>query len=70
MGNNIKQAKEYTTVHGCSTCGEISKGFITAENGKRVCRICGGTVLTLQEAFDHILEQKSYIRELTGQEFD
>lgn len=68
--NIIYTAQELNVAHGCSECAEVNRGFILADNGKKVCRLCGGKVLEFQEAFDHILELKSYFREITGQEAD
>lgn len=52
-------------IHGCEDCGVIGGETVTIKHGKRICTECGGTVLTLQESFDRILELKSYVRALT-----
>ena len=49
---------------GCSVCGETEVEFIELNDEKCICANCGGTVLTVQEAFDKILELKSLIRSL------
>jgi hypothetical protein len=48
--------------HGCEKCGEIKGGFIEINEDVRICKLCGGKVLTLQQAFDRILELKSFMR--------
>jgi hypothetical protein len=49
--------------HGCMDCYDINEGFHLLKSGKKQCDSCGGTVLFLQEAFDHIAELDSTIRE-------
>lgn len=49
--------------HGCSSCGEVNKGYTGSLTGKKICNECGGKVLNLQEAFDHILEIRAELRE-------
>lgn len=53
--------------HGCEDCGEINRGYIEVGSGKKICRLCGGTVLDQQESFDRILELKSELRYMRGQ---
>ena len=57
-----------TDNHGCEDCGEINRGYVEVDNGKKICKLCGGTVLSQQEAFDRILELKSELRYITGSE--
>ncbi len=56
---------------GCDICFDVGQEYITVETGKKVCSLCGGTVLNLQEAFDKIAELKSelavYETEYKGQ---
>ena len=47
--------------HGCTKCFEVNKGYHTVKNGQKVCDLCGGKVLDLQEAFDKIAELTSDI---------
>lgn len=55
-------------IYGCSSCAELAflqeRGAEIEEDYQRVCPNCGGTLLTVQEAFDKILELKSEIRKL------
>ena len=56
--------------HGCLNCLEVHKGYHELRNGQLRCDECGGVVLTLQSAFDHIGELQSEIRtykELLGE---
>lgn len=48
--------------HLCKDCFEINKGFHSIKNGQKRCNECGGVVLFLQEAADHIAEQNEEIR--------
>lgn len=51
---------------GCIKCGEVYVAYAVLENGSMTHVGCGGMCLDMQEAFDKILEQDSYIRELTN----
>lgn len=44
-------------IHLCKNCYEVNKGFYSIKNGQKRCSECGGIVLNLQEAADHIAEQ-------------
>ena len=48
--------------HGCERCGEVNRGYLEINEDVRVCKCCGGRVLTIQQAFDKILELKSFIQ--------
>lgn len=50
--------------HLCEGCYEIRRGFLTLDSGKKICRSCGGTVLSLQEAADRIAELKEELAAL------
>ncbi len=53
---------------GCVACYEISTEPISVSSGRLICEKCGGTVMNIQEALDHIAELKSqlsYIKETT-----
>jgi hypothetical protein len=49
---------------GCSKCFETTKGYFLAESGRKLCKDCGGTYLSLQEVFDHLAELQSEVRSL------
>lgn len=49
---------------GCSNCGEVNKGFTVDDEGRKICDLCGGTVLNHQEAFDMILALRRDIEDL------
>lgn len=44
--------------HLCSDCYGVNKGFDVNDEGYRVCRVCEGRTLTLQEAADTIANLK------------
>ena len=44
---------------GCDSCFDVGQEYIIVESGKKICSLCEGTILTLQEAFDKIAELKS-----------
>ncbi len=46
--------------HLCKDCYECNKGFTYDEEERKQCNECGGTVLFLQEAADHIAELSEY----------
>lgn len=50
--------------HLCVKCYEVNHGFTYLRNETKACMDCGGTVLFLQEAADHIAELKEEIRGL------
>ena len=63
-------AKQIMGEHGCLDCLEVNKGYHFINNVQMRCNECGGVVLTLQGAFDHIAELQSEIRtykELLGE---
>ena len=45
--------------YGCSECYELLEDCMLVGTGKKICPHCGGTALTMQEAFDKIAELKS-----------
>lgn len=47
------------TDSGCVKCYGVGVEYHIAKNGQKVCDECGGVVLNIQEAFDHIAELKS-----------
>ena len=53
-------------VHGCSNCYEVDKGFYRVANDQKVCIICGGRVLNVQEAFDKIAELQTELDHRNG----
>lgn len=50
--------------HGCTSCFEVNRGYLEVEDGRRICKKCGGFVLIgMQEAMDHIAELKAALRD-------
>ena len=56
--------------HLCIKCYEVNKGFNVASNGAKTCCECGGKVLFLQEAADHIADLVSELRSRAGEDFE
>lgn len=52
-----EQKLEDDTEWGCTHCGEVNYEYSLDENERRVCP-CGGQILTIQEAFDMIIDLK------------
>jgi len=64
MNKEQKNKTEPQEQHLCSECFEVSKGFYRVANERKVCVLCGGTVLDSQEAADKIAELRSDVSEL------
>lgn len=56
----MQSVKKHNTIieqiHLCSSCYEVGRGYYLAANEKKICKLCGGTALSLQEAADTIAD--------------
>ena len=63
----MTQHKQIMGEHVCVECYYANKGYLMLNNGKKICKECGGLVLTTQEAGDMIADLHVQVRTLEGE---